>query len=262
MIIPKKLGLVGRVILAIGALVGSVNASNIRIWNFGEGAKNVGGSSVNLKNISDANEAFDVWDVNWVGQQPNPLEKWLKIHSEPYVEELQIDSRPINSTTTIHEKLSVADGLGFPGSASVPCSNKIKFQIVDNTDLEWKNIIAERYGLDDVNNPSNIKDIWDVKYKDGQYIYLDDITDLTSRVYDNILIKPFNHADLNRDGKVNNLDYNILANNWRRTGIDKGSNPTDVNDYADIDGTTVVDNNDLREFSYEWLWDADDPNTW
>lgn len=53
-----------------------------------------------------------------------------------------------------------------------------------------------------------------------------------------------------------------MAGKWGATGIEKGSDPTALGDYADIDGNGTVDVNDLTDFCFEWLWDADDPSTW
>jgi hypothetical protein len=50
-------------------------------------------------------------------------------------------------------------------------------------------------------------------------------------------------ADINLDGIVNFLDYNILVSNW--------GTPSDVR--ADIDGSKIVDYNDLAVMSAQWL---------
>lgn len=249
---------------------GVAKGCNIRLYNYGETTKNVGGSSANLKNVQDSNEIYDLLDIPWAGQPSNPYKKWLKVHTQPYGIELQTDARPENSTTTFHEKLSITDSVTGSGTPSMPVSNKIKFQIIDDANLKWKNIIAERYGLDDVNNPANIKDNWDVKYKNNQLIVLPSINDLTTRVYDNILVKEFNHADLNRDRKVNMKDFAVWSNEFgknnttdpNRFGSYVGKDVNDLGAYADINRSGIVDSNDLRLFANEWLWDANAPNTW
>jgi hypothetical protein len=77
----------------------------------------------------------------------------------------------------------------------------------------------------------------------------------------------FNYADLNRDGKVDFRDYAIWANNFGRNdpntlGDNVGSDVNDLDAYSDINRNGIVDFNDLSLFSGEWLWDANDPNTW
>jgi|SRR3989338_2595986 len=252
-------------VLALGtalAIGGAAYGGEIKIYNSdGVSGNGVGGSIMYNQNIQDANELYDIYDAPWSGAPQNPEPNWLKIYSAPYTEELQYDCRPINSTTTLNTKLSVVNG-------PVTCQNKIKFQITDNTNLEWQNIIAERYGLDDINDSNNIKNKWDVKYINGQWIQLAPLVN-QSGIYDQIPIKKFNHVDLNRDRKVNFLDFAVYANEY---GKDNTSNPNrfgsyvgaDVNDlgaYADIDRNGSVDVNDLNYISYEWLWNADDPNT-
>ncbi len=80
----------------------------------------------------------------------------------------------------------------------------------------------------------------------------------------------FNHADLNRDRIVNGLDFAIYANEYGKDNISDpnrfgefvGADVNDLGAYADINRSGVVDYNDLSAFSGEWLWDANDPNTW
>jgi len=80
----------------------------------------------------------------------------------------------------------------------------------------------------------------------------------------------YNHADLNRDRKVNGLDYAIWAGSFGRNnetdpntfGSYVGSEPNNLGAYADIDRSGAVDYEDLNIFSGEWLYNANDPNTW
>jgi hypothetical protein len=162
--------------------VGKARAGEIKLSNYGEVSKGVGGSVMYSQNINDANELFDTYDASWSTAPPNPNPQWLKVHSDPYLEELQFDCRPINSITPINEKLSVIGGI-------VTCSNKIKFDITNYTNLEWQNLIAERYGLEDAGNPLNIKQTWDVKKVSGQYIQLAPLINQPAGIYDQITIK-------------------------------------------------------------------------
>jgi len=66
----------------------------------------------------------------------------------------------------------------------------------------------------------------------------------------------FNHADLNRDRKVNGLDFEIFRENFGRNnetdpntfGDYVGSEPNDFNAYADINRSGSVDFEDLEIF--------------
>ena len=144
---------------------------------------------------------------------------------------------------------------------------------MDNSNIEWKNIF-----LGGANDSDNI--VADVKYlivngSGGIGTYnLPTLTGNPARVYDKRKIMPKNHADLNRDRKVNLSDYAIFADNFGRTGIVKGSDVNDLGAYADLTdaydvngvmtsyGDGAVDYKDLSLFVDEWLWDANDPNSW
>lgn len=89
-----------------------------------------------------------------------------------------------------------------------------------------------------------------------------------------LLVKFFNHADLNRDRRVNFEDLEIFARNWARDeraepndpnnslGTYVGKDPNDLDAYSDINRDGVVDFKDFAIFSGEWLYNADNPNTW
>lgn len=89
-------------------------------------------------------------------------------------------------------------------------------------------------------------------------------------VYDKRKIIIRNHADLNRDRKVDFEDYAVWAGEYgkdnvsdpNRFGSYVGADVNDLGAYADIDRSGNVDVNDLGYVSYEWLWDAQDANTW
>ena len=202
------------------------------------------------------------------GKDPNDIE----VPSPYYVDILgssdiegtkhTLVAKPLNSTTDtqfdfeeIYGDLDVED-------------EKWKFSITKNNGAtDWKNIFFVRYGTSDPTDPDNILGMWDVKYNDGAnpddyYGYYTSGGPFyigPPSLYDRTVFQVFNYADLNRDKKVNLTDFGILSYNWLRTGIDKGSDPFALNDYADIDGDGVVGVNDLSSFVIEWLWDADNP---
>ena len=135
-----------------------------------------------------------------------------------------------------------------------------QFNILDVNDLDWKNVFVHRYGQDAVDNPNAPpEDTFDVKYVDGTWIQSGSFKGQFSGIYDRLKFESFDDCDLNRDQKVNFADYAIFARNWKRTGINKGENPNNLDDYADIDGDGDADMNDLDIFMGEWLYVAD-PN--
>jgi hypothetical protein len=234
------------------------------------------GSSVNgyekvvIKHIEGATEGDDGnYDARYL-ESPNPLQ----IYSRNYCSgiDYSMDARPANSTTTYDLHLLNTGGWGQP----LPeiADNFLRFEMVYDTNFTWKNIF-----LGDANDSNNIvADIKHIIYNGGINQYgrhygdfpLPDVVLANRGVYDKRKIFFFNHADLNRDRKVNGLDYAIWANNFGRNeesdpntlGSDVGSDVNDSNAYADIDRSGAVDYNDLSLFSGEWLWDANDPNTW
>lgn len=224
------------------------------------------------KHIEGSLEGLDGSDAIYNGGNPNTLHIYS---NNPLCNpnKLMLDARGPNSTTIFNIELYNKD---FVSSAD----NFLRFNIKNNSNFEWKNIF-----LGDANDSNDI--IADVKYiisSDGRTyadgtpygdFQLPNLVNVSAgTIYDKRKIKFFNHADLNRDKKVNFQDFAIFANNWQRTGIVKGSDPNSLNDYADIQNTYdingvmtsygdgKVDNADLSEFVVEWLWNKDDPNTW
>ena len=156
--------------------------------------------------------------------------------------------------------------------------------VIDNSDrtLDNKNVTVKIYDKNaNVNDPNSSTvttfDPFCESINNPQYygwFQSGSFAPQTQGVYGQIVYDVSNKADLNRDGKVNGRDYAIFANNWQRTGIVKGSNPNDANDYADLmdtydetgtlikygDGTVNAD--DLMIFTEEYLWDSNDSNSW
>jgi len=230
-------------IIFIGSLVGIVNAGNIKViaWNSGTPSS---GPVAKLKttgnNVPYLESPSGTIGIYFVSGESKLKEKVIGINStEPQDMYAEIFS-------------------GTPGD------EYWAFDILDNTDFEWKNIIGHRYGQSGVNDPDAIpEDTVDIKYLDGTGWYQSgSFSGINNGDYDRWKFELFNNCDLNRDGKVNFPDYAIFAGKWGTTGIDKGSDPNALDDYADIDENGTVEVNDLADFCFEWLWDANDPNTW
>jgi len=254
-------------IIFVGSLVGGANAGNIKIKAWVDHGSAGNSSHVNFSNIVDASEGFDSKDSPFIQNPSSKIKTYSEISESPY--ELSTNAKDINSTTDSNMKTeTIIDGIGGDEYWSI--------DITDMNDLEWKNDFIERYGKNGNPNDSNdVLDIWDVKYKDGKGWFQSGSFPIQGRgLYDQLIRESFNHADLNRDGKVDFLDHNILAGNFGRTGVVKGSDPNALGDYADIEnlydaegrmisyGDGTVDMNDVAYFMCEWLWNVQDPNTW
>jgi hypothetical protein len=219
-----------------------------------------------LRHMEGAGEGYGTGDA----QDLNPPFKYTNIFSVIPGYELDYDARPPESTTRFKTELET------DSAVQNPYNEWLKFHITDHSNLEWKNIFAERYdkdvNMDDSNNlPTHV---WDFKKlssntSDGWFMAREGSIPHPG-IYAQLKITPYNQADLNRDGKVNFIDWAIFARNWQRTGIVKGSDPTNLDDYADIGpnidsnldgkfevyGDGIVDMNDLNLFVNEWLWDS------
>jgi hypothetical protein len=173
---------------------------------------------------------------------------------------LDTDARPLDSLTTYTNEF---EGVGLTGSKEV--------NLVYWTDggFSWQNVFSRVY-TNDPNNPERIDDVKRMAslYPDSAFTI-----SVSNGISKRLNVDFFNHADLNRDRKVDGLDYAIWANEYgkdnvsdpNRFGSYVGADVNDLGAYADIDRSgdvDVYDFNDLGDFSYEWLWDAQDANTW
>lgn len=247
--------------MLLGASIGGSSnayAGNVELQVFCNSPKTQSTvSTLNIGYKAGATEGFDnSWDSSYIRPLPNAIGAFTEIEEngdDP--NQLNINKKDSGSTTKYSGKVETI-GNNISGNAYW------KLVITDMNDLEWKNIFFSRYGKDANMADPNVTPLatWDVKYKDGQgWFQHGYFSNPSSGTCDQIKFPVFNHADLNRDQKVNFSDYAILVRNFGRTGINKGSGPNNLDDYADIDGSTIVDTNDLGYFTDEWLWMAD-PN--
>lgn len=263
----RRITFVILVLLAAFLYAGTAKADTITMKGYA-GLANQNTNSVNLKQKDGASEGYNPGspdlDATSSGLPPIAPPGATRLVSVIPGHELSTDTRDSNSMTDFTVQ---AETIGV----NIGEDNYWHFSISEDTgdSFYWKNIFAERYGTDDINDPNNAKDIVDVTYISdndvdsiGQGWVISGTVPVTEGVFDQFRIKFYNHADLNRDKKVSLKDFAIFANNWQRTGIDIGSNPNNLDDYADIDRSGTVDVNDLADFCFEWLWDADDPSTW
>jgi hypothetical protein len=231
-----------------------------------------------IKHINGATET--PYDGNYDGLfPPSPVNPTIDFYSKtdylPPQDRLTKDSRPPGSMSTITSEIS-GRGLTSPENAEL---NSLIFYPSGENNFSWKNIIGElSQRIDDGNGGYKYALIgnYDIKYMVNSATTIpisinNGITQGDKFFPSHKLDYSFsNHADLNRDRKVNGLDFAIWAGSFGRNnetdpntfGSYVGSEPNNFNAYADIDRNGRVDYNDLSIFSGEWLWDANDPNTW
>lgn len=240
----KKKGLITFLLpLMIG---GSVQGKKIRVST---GLTDVGDSQMKIEHKVGADELYNGSDDSfWSSAPNNPNPTWLKVYSDPYGEELMKDARPEDSVTPYHLKISV---VGDPATTFY----STKFEILDHTNFTWKNLFAEQYGLGDVNEPNDIEASYDVKGAANEWLNGGELTNYSEGIFDNWMVKFYNHADLDRDGDVDFGDYAIWADNYGRADTMPRDDVSDIGAYADIDRNGVVDLKDLSDFSSQWLWD-------
>jgi hypothetical protein len=206
---------------------------------------------------------------------PPTIEFYSKTSLPSPADRLMRDCRPPESTTTINLEIS-GRGLTAPENANLEFV--ISYPYGENN-FYWKNIIGElSQKVDDGEGGYKYALIgdYDIKHmvNSARTIPISINNGITqgSDFFPShkLNYKFFNHADLNRDRKVDGKDFAIFAQNWGRNeesdpntfGANVGSEPNDFDAYSDIDRNGIVDFNDLSTFSGEWLWDANDPNTW
>ena len=210
-----------------------------------------------LTNRSDAIDLFDIVDVPIVDvPAPVPFSAWIKSFTDPYGVELYMDAHGelLNSPMTpFRVKITIQDDRGIQSPVSSE-SNWYHFTIENSSGLDLIYVIAERYGTDDVNDPNNIKEVYDyekatvTEFFPGfpGWIQTGDFSNINEgEIIDNWVFKEYNNSDLNRDKLVNLKDFAIFVSRWRDTGIDKGSDPNAFGDYADINGDGNVFADDL-----------------
>jgi hypothetical protein len=232
-------------------------------------------SYIAITHITGATEGLDSEDVRFPPEPPSPptIDIYSKVDFDPY--KLWRDFRPPESTTTIFAEIS-GRGLTAPENATLEFGWS---SVTGIGNFSWKNIIGElSQRVDDGNGGYKYALIgnYDIKYmvSSARTIPISINNGITQgdEFFPSHKLNYyfFNYADLNRDRKVDGLDFAIFAQNWGRNeesdpntfGANVGSEPNDFDAYSDIDRNGIVDINDLSTFSGEWLWDANDPNTW
>jgi len=233
-----------------------INAGLITVDNT---SSSVSPGNVYIKHVSGATEGNDSEDAIYPDWSPNPLH--IYSHNNNGIDYM-LDARSDNSTTTYDLHLK---NIGFFGTAD----NFLRFKLLNNTNLEWKNIF-----LGDANDSNNIvADIKNIIYngdisstgKPYGDFHLPDIDGSNVGVYDKRKVFFYNYSDFNRDRRVDGLDFAIFRENYGRNnetdpntfGSYVGSEPNNYNAYADIDRSGTVGPEDLEIFKTYFKFPGD-----
>jgi len=114
-------------------------AGDLRIENQ---SSSVTGSFMNSKHIEGASDGYDAYDASYMSGNPNKLHIYSCIN-DPYWPEhdkLKLDARGANSTTTYNIEL-------YNNKFSGSVDNYLRFQIINKTNFEWKNMFFNINGI-------------------------------------------------------------------------------------------------------------------
>ncbi len=216
-------------------------------------------------------EPNDSLDRNYSPRNFSPNGKGSKIVSIVDSNELKVDAKPEDSNTPVNLELSLhkQDGSSM---ILVNHENSLKFSYAPHPDWEFgtepityweKDPCDPNYACLVANVRKEILQgiggVGEVPLEnlEGEYISEDPYLKAGIRydIYD---------SDLNEDGRVDLRDYNIFANNWKRTGISDSqrSNPPDPGAWADFNLDNQVDFKDLACFNDLWVYDGPNKFKW
>jgi hypothetical protein len=226
--------------------------------------------NVSAQHITGATENYDTaYDAVYL-QGPDPrICFYSKTLSLPPEDRLKKDAHPPESMTPFNIEIS-GSGLSAPENAELVPS--FSYYLGDN--FSWKNIIGElsqrvddgnggyKYALignyDIKNLVSSAKTI-PISINNG--ITQGDVFFPSHKLDYNF----YNHADFNRDRRIDGLDFEILRDNFGRNnetdpntfGDYVGSEPNNFNAYADINRSGTVDFDDLDIFKTYFRFPGD-----
>lgn len=201
-----------------------------------------------------ANELLDVLDIPWKST-PKPMSPtWIEVASNPYEELLSKDVRPVNSTTSCLQTLSVVTSDGEPYTFN-NVSNELRLTIDPGNN--GKNFSGEpitvqldngqRYAVTNINSGSTPDLVIPLPNLNGTY--------QSGVPYATPSVNFRKTADLNNSGTVDAVDLALMAGNWLNTDSNPQSGPYLLGDIAGNNGLPdgQVDLLDFAEFSNQWL---------
>jgi len=270
----KKNGKIATLLLA-GSINSIANANRGHLYIINHSSLIPGpGSFMAVYHLDGAtNGGSDTFDHLYSEFELYPLNIYSHIYNSDI--KLRVDARDSNYTTNPQDPNTFINielyNKGFQGTTN----NSLEFVISKkyNFNFDWKNIFFK------IN-----QDIFDIKYliNNGEFdsyydtnvgkIELGELDGSRTGVYNTGNVEFFNHADLNRDRRVDGKDLEIFAQNWGRDeraepndpnntlGAYVGKEPNDLDAYSDINRDRVVDFKDFAIFAGKWFYDADAEN--
>jgi hypothetical protein len=259
---------VGIITLALSAGVASSN-SGLRIYPVGYPRGSTDIRAMDLycyeNYFPDVSDGLDKYDVSWEnGPPPGNVPVDMRAYTLLEGKELYREGRPVNSVLPYTVYIRVENDDGSTNIPPMEFDEVLNFRLISNgmpQEFNWKNVIGERYGLDDTSDPNNIKAKVDIMTNSGKEIYVQHLNLSEGGLVDVWKLKPYNYADLDRDHKVGLNDFAIFARNYGRSDT-LPREVDEVDKYADLNRDGLVTFDDLSLFCNEWLWDKDVPESW
>ena len=204
------------------------------------------GCEFNIAHHTGSSNGPDVTDIGYsFGSMTPALDIYEEVSGYPW-DELSQDGKRDDNMDTINSRI---DGRGL----SSPVESEIEAdisQFVGEDNMDDKKVIGRVYDANSTADPNDdillgTYDCWNMT-ESGQKVYLTVKDGISHRwatsFYDT------NIADFNNDGKVNFVDFAMLANDF---GKPIGNYLTDISGSSGSDG--FVDYYDLAELADNWL---------
>ena len=253
----KKLGLVGKLIFGVGALVGIARADSIDVNNvvnshqINNDVRILHVSEITYPGVSDGLDGYDNSEFMY-------LENCSGLCSDVNSVGLWKDFRPNTSKRFFDLKLK------YKGEVTGEIGNYLNFKFVNTNHFGNKPIIFQQ--TSNTNNPDKFYPVVDVRRAIAQNGGIVPLKELVAGTYfpdvpygsGDLEIGTRILADIDDNGKVDFKDYSLLAQDWMAP---QGKHVGDIVGPNGIpDG--YVDYQDLSAFCGSWLADVNDPNTW
>ena len=250
----KKLGLVGRVLLGVGALVNTTNATIDGKLNVTNSVSVCSNQDHALVHLTGATEGIDGSDSIYGSIFPPSCNVSSKIVSIVQNTELIVDARPEESLTPVKYELSLISKDGQP--ITINSTNELWIEmplaVSHGYDFGTKTMTFEldngqRYNIRTLTNNGTQVGIITLPDLNGTYD--------SEEVYTTVGLDFKKTADLNNDGIVNNLDYVIMAGNWGNSKAMGGIGKYLLGDITGAGGLPdgKIDSLDLIDLGGQWI---------
>ena len=214
----------------------------------------------NLIHRPEGTEEYDVYDILYGGLPPSG--KLPKIISIVKSQELELDTRPIDSLTPVNIELSLHN---VPNGEDIIVNNmrnELQCKFMEGYTFGKKPICIYRVHDESL---EFLADLREAIAKDVDGIARIPLPDLCGTYqsevpYDKLQLRFEFPGDFNMDGRVDMKDAKTLSEDWL-------ADPNEKSVIADITGPNGVPDNKINALDYNHLAkdyrkDANDPNTW